>query len=421
MREAGWLRHNMKRDYTQLRRSSCERGQVFLAIVIFIAMFLLAVVGLATDYTQVWAHRQMAQGAADAACQAAAADLFLKGTDPNFATDFPTFDFSWIGNTYDCSTHTSSSPCKYAAFNGYSGTAVKIEFPSSVSGAGTIPAGITITNPYIKVTITDPVGMLFTKIVSPLATFNVKASASCGLNPINTPVPLVILHRSAGPSLQVNGSASITILGGPQRSIQVDSSSTTAVNAGTVDLHQAGPSGTGSAFALFGGPTTKPANVNVGSSGHWIPGANPFGDPFASVTAPAEPTATPGTATPVPFGFNGCPDPAGCVEFTPGDYTGCTKVTAPGAKACLNFPFGGSNPSFNAFGTNWQRNHPYSVGTVINPSTATCSSNTGHFAYIAISPGISTNGACPALTQLPCTRLADGTCSSGTTLDGTVT
>src|SRR5712672_2611502 len=331
MRKAEWLPNNMKRHYAQIRRPSAQRGQVFIAIVIFIAMFLLAALGLATDYTQVWAHRQMAQGAADAACQAAAADLFLKGTDPNFATDFPTFDFSWIGSTYDCSTHASSSPCQYAAFNGYSGTAVKVEFPSSVSGAGTIPAGITITNPYIKVTITDRVGMLFTKIVSPLATFNVKASASCGLNPINTPVPLVVLHRTASPSMQVNGSASITILGGPQRAIQVDSSSPPAVTAGTVDLHQAGPSGTGSDFALFGGPTTKPANVNVGSSGHWIPGANPFGDPFASVTAPAEPTATPGTAAPVPFGFNGCPDPAGCVEFTPGDYTGCTKVTVPGA------------------------------------------------------------------------------------------
>src|SRR5882757_10400802 len=98
MRKAGWLRHNMKRDYTQLRRSSCERGQVFLAIVIFIAMFLLAVVGLATDYTQVWAHRQMAQGAADAACQAAAADLFLNAISPAASGQNGLQPFSWIGS-----------------------------------------------------------------------------------------------------------------------------------------------------------------------------------------------------------------------------------------------------------------------------------------------------------------------------------
>src|SRR5712671_1537592 len=386
MREAGWLRHNMKRDYTQLRRSSCERGQVFLAIVIFIAMFLLAVVGLATDYTQVWAHRQMAQGAADAACQAAAADLFLKGTDPNFATDFPTFDFSWIGNTYDCSTHTSSSPCKYAAFNGYSGTAVKVEFPSSVSGAGTIPAGITITNPYIKVTITDPVGMLFTKIVSPLTTFNVKASASCGLNPINTPVPLVVLHRTASPSMQVNGSASITVLGGPQRAIQVDSADAAAVSAGTVDLHLAGPSATGSDFAVFGGPTTKPANVNVGSSGHWIPGANPFGDPFASIIAPSTPTNA-GSAKPVTYKTNGCPDTNGCIEYSAGDYTNCHKNTiAYGATGCLIIGNGGGN----SFTTPANRvpgpGGTYSVGNGIKPTP----NNAGGYTFEAttvVAPG----------------------------------
>ena len=65
-----------------------------MIIAVFIALFLLAVLGLATDYTQVWAHRQMAQGAADAACQAGAADVFLKGTDPTATTDFPALDFS---------------------------------------------------------------------------------------------------------------------------------------------------------------------------------------------------------------------------------------------------------------------------------------------------------------------------------------
>src|SRR5882757_1142990 len=117
MRKAEWLPNNMKRHYAQIRRSSRQRGQVFIAIVIFIALFLLAVMGLATDYTQVWAHRQMAQGAADAACQAGAADVFLKGTDTTASTDFPGLDFSWIGSSFDCSVHTASPPCAYASFN----------------------------------------------------------------------------------------------------------------------------------------------------------------------------------------------------------------------------------------------------------------------------------------------------------------
>src|SRR5437773_2619090 len=98
----------MKRDCSSLQRWSSQQGQTFLVIVILIAFFLLAVLGLATDYTQVWAHRQMAQGAADAACQAGAADVFLKGTDPTASTDFPGLDFSWIGSTFDCSAMPNS-------------------------------------------------------------------------------------------------------------------------------------------------------------------------------------------------------------------------------------------------------------------------------------------------------------------------
>ncbi len=85
----------MKSPSANSRHTSSQRGQAFLAIVIFVAFLLLAVMGLATDYSQIWAHRQMAQGAADAACQAAAADLFLKGTDPSASTDFPGLDFTW--------------------------------------------------------------------------------------------------------------------------------------------------------------------------------------------------------------------------------------------------------------------------------------------------------------------------------------
>jgi len=292
-----------------------------------------------------------------------------------------------------------------------------------VPGVAGIPGGFpAVASPYIKVTVTDPVDMWFTKLLSSTKTVNVTATASCGLQAINAPVPLVVLHRTAGPSFQVNGTASISILGGPQRSIQVDSSNNTAVSVGTVDLHQAGPTNSGADFALFGGPTAQPTGVNVGTVGHWLPGANPFGDPFASVTAPAKPT-TNGTARPVPFGINGCPDPAGCVEFTPGDYTTCSSGTiAPGANGCLSLPYSGSNPKFNAGGVNWQAGQAYGVGALIKPSTPTCASsaNSGGFVYMAVTAGTS-SGTCPSsFNQVRCTRQADGTCSGGTTPDGTI-
>src|SRR6266850_2125643 len=280
MRKAEWWLNSMNPHRSNSRGWSPQQGQAFLIIVIFIAFFLLAVLGLATDYSQVWAHRQMAQGAADAACQAGAADLFLKGTDPTASTDFPTLDFSWIDSAFK--------------------------------------------------------------------TVNVKASAACGLSPVITPVPLVVLHRTASPSIQINNNASVTMLGGPPRSIQVDSSSSTAVTVGTVDLHLAGPGGTGADFAVFGGPTAKPAGVNVGTSGNWIHGSNPLGDPFAAVTGPSRP-ASAGSAKPVTHKTNGCPDVSGCIEYSAGDYTSCsTGSISYGANGCLVIGNGGGSNSFTA-------------------------------------------------------------------------
>src|ERR1051326_8656280 len=96
-----------------MRRASAERGQAFLIIVVFIAFFLLAVVGLSMDYSQIWAHRQMVQGAADAACQAGAADLYLKQYAPALSGTGGLQNFSWIGSngsSFNCSGSNSGSP-----------------------------------------------------------------------------------------------------------------------------------------------------------------------------------------------------------------------------------------------------------------------------------------------------------------------
>src|SRR5947207_9491434 len=132
MRKGEWWLNSMKRGRPSLQRWSTQQGQAFLFIVILIAFFLLAVLGLATDYTQVWAHRQMAQGAADAACQAGAADLFLQAEDPSVSGTNGVGSFGWIGSSYDCSSNAGSPPCKYAALNGYSGSNVQVSFPSSL-------------------------------------------------------------------------------------------------------------------------------------------------------------------------------------------------------------------------------------------------------------------------------------------------
>jgi len=361
---------------------SPERGQAFLVIVVLIAVFLLVALGIAADYTQVWAHRQMAQAAADAACEAGAADLYLQSVKPNASGSNGIGSFAWIGGSYDCDTNASSPPCAYAALNGYSGKSVHVSFPSSLPGVSAIPAGFgSIANPYIEVTITDPVGMSFTKLVS-ASTVSMTAKAGCGLNPVAVPVPLVILHQSAAGSLSVTGAGTVNIIGGPNRSVQVDSSNTGAVSVGTVDLHLAGPNRTGADFGVFGGPSTQPAGVTLGV-GKWVQPASPFGDPLATVSAPSKP-GTLGTATPIPFVVNGCPDPAGCVELTPGDYSACSSGTiSPGGNGCLVFPYGGSNAKFNAFGTDFVAGTNYTAGALIAPTAH----NAGNYIYQALNGG----------------------------------
>ena len=397
---------------------SCERGQTFLVIAIFIAAFVLVMLGVAADYTQVWAHRQMAQGAADAACQAGAADLFLQAEDPSVSGTNGVGSFGWIGSSYDCSSNAGSPPCKYAALNGYSGSHVQVSFPSSLPGVSSIPSGFgSIAHPYIEVKITDPVSMSFTKLIS-AGSVNMTAKAGCGLNPVAVPIPLVVMHPSSTGSFSTNGTPTVTIIGGPNRSIQVDSSSATAVSIGgssSVNLTQAGPNLNGADFGVFG-QESKPGGVSLGV-GNWVSPASPFGDPWVTYSAPSRPT-TAGTAAPVPLGMNGCPDPAGCVEFTPGDYTSCQSGSfAPGGNGCLMLKYGGSNPRFSLGGTNWVANKSYTVvGTLIQPQ----SNNAGQFVFKLITTGTSAVSA-HAWNQTTCTPQSDGTCSSGTQLDGTAT
>ena len=84
------MKHGFRRRQP---RASSEAGQTFIPIVILIFMLLLGMLGVAIDYSQLWAHRQIAQGAADAACEAGAGDLYLKalGVDPSVTTGLQPF------------------------------------------------------------------------------------------------------------------------------------------------------------------------------------------------------------------------------------------------------------------------------------------------------------------------------------------
>jgi hypothetical protein len=411
--------------YRSSQRRSSQHGQTLIPIVIIIGLFLMAMLGVAADYTQVWAHRQMAQGAADAACEAGAADLYLNAVDPSASGTGGLADFGFIGSPYDCTSTSSDPVCRYAALNGYTpGSSnsinVHVSFPSSLPGVAPLPTALATAHPYVEVTITDPVSMSFTQMVGAAPTVNIKAKAGCGVTPINVPVPLVILHSSASGALSVTGSSKIHIFGGPQRSVQVDSKDPAALTAGIIDLSLGGPSNTGSDLAVFGGPNTQPASVNIGSTGHYISPAAPFGDPFATKSAPGVP-GTLGSAKPVPFAMNGCPDPNGCVEFTPGNYTGCSSgVINPGGQGCLMLPYTGSNPKFTIAALDWSPGTVFAAGTLIQPTQH----NSQNFVYVALNTGTSISPASAGPSPwnpTVCLRQADGSCSGGTQPDGTIT
>src|SRR5206468_7855371 len=118
------------------------------------------------------------------------------------------------------------------------------------------------------------------------------------------PIPMIVLNPVCAHSLDVQGSAEIKIVGGPPKSIQVNSNSTypspslppicAAATTGStgsctanavIDLSQGGVAGTGSMFGTFGGQYPAPPGFLPGSTGSWQE-QSPISDPFATLPAP---------------------------------------------------------------------------------------------------------------------------------------
>jgi hypothetical protein len=104
-------------------------------------------------------------------------------------------------------------------------------------------------------------------------------------NPVTSP---------ASDALDIQGTPTIRIVGGPSQSIQVNSDSTTAVNIGgsaTIDLTKGGNNFDGSSLGTYVGPTTAPSGFVTAGGGKWMVPSPPIADPFAQIAAPAVPAA----------------------------------------------------------------------------------------------------------------------------------
>jgi hypothetical protein len=368
----------MKRNQWQkTNHNRSESGQAIVFVVLVMGLFLLGAVAFSVDMGNLWFHRQSAQTAADAACTAGAMDLLVEAQGG--ATGHQGFT---SGAPFNCSAGSTAAPCQYAAFNGYdssgtatSGNLVSVNFPTSASVPGlpasSIPNATTVPTGFMGVVVTDNVQTYFSGLLSGNRTRAVRGSAICGVINSASPIPILVLDPQSPSStppqaaLNIQGNGTIQIVGGPLRSIQVNSSvaagscgqSNCSANlpwgSARIDLTQGGPNGTGSDIGLYGAPFTPPGGFVGGATSHWIAPAAPISDPFAQLCAPGQ-TGCPainGNAPPVvPTGFllpadlpacttspcdvvyhqHGCPDSGGCKLYSPGRYTSVIRV-GPGA------------------------------------------------------------------------------------------
>jgi putative Flp pilus-assembly TadE/G-like protein/putative Tad-like protein involved in Flp pilus assembly len=324
-----------------------EAGQAMLFFILILGIFLLGSLCLAFDLSNMWFHRQAAQNAADAACTAGAMDLLVDAQGG--ATGNQGFT---PGTDFDCTSsgNPTASVCQYAAKNGYDsgngtpGNLVSVSFPTGVVGVSTPPASMAPT-PFIRVDVVEHVQTFFLGLLSGSRSADVRAFASCGLELATSPIPILVLDpknpkvKPASSALDVQGNPTIAIVGGPSKSIQVNSSDAAATNvggSGTIDLSKAGPNGTGADIGIYGGPATAPSGFIGGSTGHWVSPAAPINDPFAQLAAPADPGGTTPPILTVASTTPGivCPD-TNCAEFQPGSYSsgicigksaGCTCI-----------------------------------------------------------------------------------------------
>lgn len=307
-------------------RNKGEEGQALIPLVLAMSIFLIGAVGLSIDGAHLYSQRQMAQAAADAAAQAGIMSIFDR---TNSSSGNPGA-FSTAGS-FACAATDTRTPCAYAARNGFGTSAdtVSVDFPPASAAPG---VALSPTDPVnlIRVSIQRNVSTTLMGVLGTSAT-TIKATAMAGIISDLAPVPILITHPTLAGALATNGGVLVKICGGPRRSIQVNSGSSTAITtsgSGTIDLSHAGPAdsgacttGTGADFGAWGGPRTPPFNFLGGTTGNYLQPASPVDDPLADVAAPPVPTNTP-SPTPLANGVSGCPasPQKPCMLFYPGLY-----------------------------------------------------------------------------------------------------
>jgi hypothetical protein len=404
----------------KLGRKQREAGQAMILLILVLGLVLLGAAAFSVDMGNLWFHRQAAQNTADAACTAAVMDmLWLDNGSTGFGGFTP-------GTPFSCSSSITAAPCVYAAKNmgydastlaaGTPGYDVSFKFPSSVPGVPTCSSGKGAPpicdassfagNPYVQVNVDDRTQLYFAGLLSGSKTADIGAQATCGVVFSNAPIPLLILDPRSESSVTNNGAYSIQIVGGPQRSIQVNASSTNAVNvnggSGTIDLTKGGPQNTGSDFGVTGSES-QVTGFTTGSTGNWLDPTGAISDPFANLAVPSQPGSN-GTVT---YGVTGdaswgCPDIInGCDHYTGGYYPSGIHVekgkNADGSNNTAATGLAVFDPGLYYLGGNLSANS----NSCLRPSTATGDGSGGTLFYFSGTATARVGSNSGTLTQGP--------------------
>jgi hypothetical protein len=247
---------------------SGERGQAIVLVIVSLSLFLMGALGLGIDGAQMYAHRQMAQTAADAAAQAAVMSI-KDGTYSTSAHPFST------AATFTCAVAPATldlrTPCVYAQYNGF-GThtdTVTVSFPATLTGVGLAA----VATPAVSVSVQR---VLTTGLMHFLgiSTATVTAKASAGIVASVPPTCLYVLDPSAPSAFVASNGASVTMNCG----LEVNSSSASAASVtGGATVNAGSASVVGGAVVSNGGSITPSFTTGVAATS----------DPFASLPSPA--------------------------------------------------------------------------------------------------------------------------------------
>ena len=245
-------------------------GQAVILVVVAMSILLIGALGLAIDGGQMYAHRQMAQAAADAAAQAGIMNI-LDGTNATSAHPFGTGTPPIASSV--CTTTDARTPCVYARNNGFGGTSsdtVTLSFPATVLGV-TLSSG---NVPAFAVTVKRNLKTGLIRFIGAGATSTITAKATAGLVSAVSPSCIYALDPSAQNAFKATNGATVALNG---CGIAVDSSNSDAVTVSGASTVTASAISIVGGDVISGGGSTTPAPTT---------GAASVPDPFASLPSP---------------------------------------------------------------------------------------------------------------------------------------